>query len=95
MIVDVHGKRFVASYFPFFRKKRYEDFEEWGLRLADGSVSEVTMLVFNTDKPIPEIYENAAWLINEYILEEDDMLTQRALNLKRQLMEIFCERTTE
>jgi hypothetical protein len=91
MIVETRGKRFVASYFPFFKTERGEDFDEWGIRLADGNVSDVTTLVFDTKKPIPELYENARWLINEYVLEDDDALTPKAIQLKRQLMEIFYE----
>lgn len=91
MIVTVYGKQFVASYFPFFRTVRSEDFDEWGIRFADGSVSDVTVLVFDQKNSVRELYENAAWLIKEYVLEEDDALTPRAQALKRNLMEIFHE----
>lgn len=91
MIVTVDGKQFVASYFPFFRTVRSEDFDEWGIRFADGSVSDVTVLVFDQKNSVRELYENAAWLIKEYVLEEDDALTPRAQALKRNLMEIFHE----
>lgn len=91
MIVTVDGKQFVASYFPFFRTTRGEDFDEWGIRFADGSVSDVTVLVFDHKNSIKELYENAAWLIKEYVLEEDDALTPRAQTLKQHLMEVFHE----
>jgi hypothetical protein len=91
MIVEVGEKRFVAFYFPFFRTARGSDFDEWGIRLADGGISDITMIVFDTKTPIPELYENARWLINEYVLEDDNSLTTRAIQLKRQLMEIFHE----
>lgn len=91
MIVTVDGKQFVASYFPFFRTVCSEDFDEWGIRFADGSVSDVTVLVFDQKNSVRELYENAAWLIKEYVLEDDDALTPRAQALKRNLMEIFHE----
>ena len=91
MIVDVDGKRFVASYFPFFRTERHEDFDVWGLRLADGSTSEMSVIVFDPKDTVAELNENAKWLINEYILEDDAALTPRAIALKKELMEIFIE----
>lgn len=93
MKVVVDGKQFVASYFPFFRVKRGEDFDEWGIRLADGSVSDVNVLVFDQKDSIPELYENARWLIKEFVLEEDEMLTPKAQKLKTTLMEIFHEQS--
>jgi hypothetical protein len=91
MNVTVNGRQFVASYFPFFRVKKSQDFDEWGIRFADGSTSDVTVLVFDQENSVPELYENAKWLINEFILEEDDALTPRAQKLKQNLMEIFHE----
>lgn len=91
MIIDVSGKRFVASYFPFFRTERHEDFDVWGLRLADGSTSDMSIIVFEPENTVTELYDNAKWLINEYILEDDCALTPRAITIKRELMEIFYE----
>jgi hypothetical protein len=93
MIVFVDGKRFVASYFPFFRTERHEDFDVWGMRRADGSISEISVIVFEPKDTMPELYANAKWLINEYILEDDDALTPRAIALKKELMEIFYEQS--
>ena len=91
MIVNVNGKRFVASYFPFFRTDRHEDFDVWGLRLADGSTSEMSVIVFEPKDAVVELHANAKWLINEYVLEDDAALTPRAIAIKRELMEIFIE----
>jgi hypothetical protein len=91
MNVIVNGRLFSASYFPFFRTYRGPDFDEWGIRLADGSISDVSVLVFDHTKTMAELYENARWLINEYVLEEDDMLTVDAQKIKKSLSEIFGE----
>jgi hypothetical protein len=91
MRVEVAGRHFVATYFPFFRVKRNDDFDEWGIRLVDGSVSDLTVIVFDHEKSVQELHENARWLINEFILEEDEMLTPKARKLKQSLMEIFHE----
>jgi hypothetical protein len=93
MMLSVGGKQFIASYFPFFRVKRGRDFDEWGIRLADGSISEVTILVFDQNNSIKELQENAAWLIREFVLEEDDALTPRAQTFKYNLMDIFHEQS--
>lgn len=93
MIVFVEGKRFVASYFPFFRTERHEDFDVWGLRLSDGSTSDMSVIVFEPENTITELYDNAKWLIKEYILEDDDTLTPRAIMLKKELMGIFYEQS--
>jgi hypothetical protein len=93
MIVVVDGKRFVASYFPFFRTERHEDFDVWGTRRADGSTSDMSVIVFEPENTVTELYDNAKWLIKEYILEDDDALTPRAIALKKELMEIFCEQS--
>lgn len=91
MHVIVNGRHFVASYFPFFRSKRHDGFDVWGIRFIDGSISDITVLVFEPNNPMPELYENARWLINEFILEEDDALTAIAKKFKQNLMEIFHE----
>jgi hypothetical protein len=93
MIIEAGGKRFVASYFPFFRSERHEDFDVWSIRLADGSVSETSILIFDSKNPLPELHENARWFINEYVLEDDIALTKRAIEIKQQLMEIFHEQS--
>jgi hypothetical protein len=91
MLVIIDGRKFVAEYFPFFRMKRFHGYDEWGIRLLDGSVSDMTVLVFDQKNVVHELHENARWLINEFILEEDDALTPHAQHFKRCLMEVFHE----
>jgi len=92
MIIDIDKRQFCTSYFPFFRSNRNADFDEWNIRLVDETTSDMSILVFDTKNPMPELYKHAEWLIKEYMLEEDDMLTPKAIEFKKQLMEIFHER---
>lgn len=91
MNVTVNGRHFVASYFPFFRIKQGDSFDVWGIRLADGSISDMTVLVFEPENALAELDKNARWLINEFILEEDEALTPNAQKFKQSLMEVFRE----
>jgi hypothetical protein len=91
MNVNVNGRHFVASYFPFFRTEQGNDFDLWSIRFVDGSISDMTILVFEPNNAISELHENARWLIDEFILEEDEALTPKAQRLKQNLMEIFHE----
>ena len=89
MELEVNGKYFVASYFPFFRMEQHEDFDVWGLRLPSGRVEDV--LVFEQAQPLKSVTDYARFLINEYILEEDGALTPKAIIFKRELEELFYE----
>ena len=89
MELEVNGKQFVSSYFPFFRMEQHEDFDVWGMRLPSGQIEEV--LVFEQDQPLISLTDYTRFLINEYVMEDDDALTPRAIEFKRQLEELFYE----
>ena len=89
MHIEVNGKYFVASYFPFFRMEQHEDFDVWGMRLPSGQIEDV--LVFEQEQPLISLTDCARFLINEYVMEDDDALTPRAIEFKRQLEELFHE----
>ena len=89
MELEVNGKQFVASYFPFFRMEQHEDFDVWGMRLPSGQIEDV--LVFEQDQPLISLTDYTRFLINEYVMEDDDALTTRAIEFKRQLEELFHE----
>ena len=89
MELEVNGKQFVASYFPFFRMEQHEDFDVWGMRLPSGQIEDV--LVFEQDQPLISLTDYTRFLINEYILDDDDALTPRAIEFKKQLEELFHE----
>ncbi len=89
MKLEVKGRHFVASYFPFFRVEQHEDFDVWGMRLPSGQIEDV--LVFEQDQPLISLTDYTRFLINEYVMEDDDALTPRAIEFKKQLEELFHE----
>jgi len=91
MIINVQGKQFVASYYPFFRVKKYGDFETWALRLPSGRIEDPAVIIFVNENPLESLIKYAEYLINEYILEDDEALTPRAIEFKRDLKELFYE----
>lgn len=88
-MIEVDGKRFKLSYYPFFRIKSKGNFAVFGMRLPSGQIKEV--LVFNDESPIVALKEYCQFLVKEYVLEDDIMLTPKALELKTELMELFNE----
>ncbi len=87
MIISVDGNRYQFSYYPFFRMEQKDDFHVYGMRLPSGKIEDV--LVFDMVRPLNSLREYAEFLIREYVLEEDDMLTPRAMDLKRELQELL------
>jgi hypothetical protein len=47
------------------------------------------VLVVDVDNQIKELEEYSKFLITEYALEDDDMLTERAKRLKQDVKELF------
>jgi len=88
MIIEVDNIVYKTQYFPFFRTEKYNDFEVWNIRLPSGNLEEV--IVFEVAKPLNYLTEYAEFLIREYILEDDEMLTPKAIELKKDLEELFC-----
>jgi hypothetical protein len=89
MKVTVGNKVFETEFFPFFRTERNEDFEVWGLRLPSGKIEDV--LIFDVVNPMKGLIEYAEYLIREYVLEEDIALTDKAIEFKTDLKELFHE----
>jgi hypothetical protein len=89
MIVEVDKVIYETTYFPFFRTEKHDDFEVWNLRLPSGNLEEV--IVFEVATPLNCLTEYAEFLIREYVLEDDEMLTPRAIELKKDLEELFCK----
>jgi hypothetical protein len=59
----------------------------YGIRYPSGFTEKV--LVFDVDNHIKELEEYSKFLITEYALEDDDMLTERAKRLKQDVKELF------
>ena len=87
MIVEYEGKSYRTSYYPFFRIRRGEGFDVYAITYPSGSFEE--FLVFDVDNPRPALEDYLAHCIKEYLLEDDDMLTSRALRIKKDLSDML------
>jgi len=87
MIVNVDGNEYESIYFPYYRLESNDNFSIWGIRYPSGLTEQV--LVFDVDNHIAELKEYSRFLIKEYALEDDDMLTERARKLKQDVKQLF------
>jgi hypothetical protein len=90
MQVEYEGKIYNTQYFPFFRIKRRDGYQVFGLRYPSGSIERV--IVFDTPEYIQELQNYLKFLIVEYILEDDEMLTPYAKRLKEDIYDLFGEK---
>ena len=87
MIIKHENKIYETVYFPYFRIENNEDYSIFGLRLPSGRIEEI--VVFEKDKYMEELKAHTKFLLLEYGLEEDIMLTPRAMELKNEIRELF------
>lgn len=90
MKVTIGTETYETRYFPFFLKKRYEDFSVYTLRYPSGFLDEI--LIFDQDNYMEELRSYLKFIITEYMLEEDIMLTPMAQRLKKDVIDLFYER---
>lgn len=90
MQVQYEGKIYTTQYFPFFRIKRRDGYQVFGLRYPSGSIERV--IVFDTPDYMQELQNYLKFLIIEYILEDDEMLTPYAKKLKEDIRDLFSEK---
>jgi hypothetical protein len=89
MKITVDNIDYETQYFPFFRAEKHDDFQVWNMRLPSGDLGP-SFLVLHTERPIQSLTEYMEFLIREYILEDDEMLTPKAMEFKNELKELFC-----
>ena len=87
MIVEVEGKSYRTTYFPFFRLKRSKGHDVYTITYPSGRCEQ--FLVFDVDNPFSALEEYLVFCIKEYLLEGDDMLTCRALCIKNDLNDLL------
>lgn len=87
MKVQVNNKIYETKYFPFFLKEKRGGISIYTLRYPSGFVEKV--LVVNENDYIGELEEYLKFLITEYLLEDDLLLTTRALRLKQDISDLF------
>lgn len=87
MRIELNSVLYSFKYFPFFKTETHEDFDIFCMRLPSGNIEEV--IVFDKEAPMNCLRDYSEFLIKEYILEDDIMLTPRALEFKKDLIELF------
>lgn len=93
MKVTIGTETYETRYFPFFLKEKRQDYSLYTLRYPSGSVDKV--LVFDQDNYMEELRAYLKFIIQEYMLEDDEMLTTRAQELKRDIYDLFHETRRE
>ena len=78
-----------TRYFPFFLKEKKDYFSVYTLRYPSGFVEEI--LVFDEDNYMEELRSYLKFIITEYMLEDDIMLTSMAQRLKKDVYDLFHE----
>lgn len=89
MQVEIDNKIYETSYFPFFRMKKYSGYHVYGIRYPSGRIE--TLNVMNYSNYMFELKQYLEFLVTEYLLEDNDMLTPYALRLKKDIGELFDE----
>jgi hypothetical protein len=84
------GKKYKTQYFPFFRIKKLDGYQIFGLRYPSGRIERI--FVMDNASPIPELREYLKFLIKEYVHEENDALTPYARLLKEDIRELFRQK---
>lgn len=84
---------FEFRYYPFFRISKEQTYHKYGMRLPSGHIEKI--LVFDIQYPVFSLREYSAFLIKNYVLEDDDMLTTRAMKIKKDLMELLTNETRQ
>jgi hypothetical protein len=88
MKIEHDGKSYETIYYPFFRVERHsEGFDIYTLRLPSGHIEEIP--IFETNQPTDELKDHLVFLLREFALEEDDVLTPKAMEIKRDVRALF------
>lgn len=88
MKINVDGCTYETIYYPFFRIQRFVDeFDLYTLRLPSGHIEEIP--VFETDQPTNELVSHLAFLLKEFAFENDQALTPKAKDMKRDVRALF------
>lgn len=87
MKVTIGTETYETKYFPFFLKEKRQDYSLYTLRYPSGNVDKV--LVFDSDNYMEELRAYLKFIIEEYMLEEDDALTAHAQKLKKDIRDLF------
>lgn len=79
--------KYESAYFPFFKISSCKDFAIFGLRYPSGKIDDV--IIYNQENFMIECHKHLEYILREYALEEDDMLTKKAKDLKQDVRVLF------
>lgn len=86
-VIIIDNIKYESSYFPFFKISEHEDHAVFGIRYPSGKIDDI--LIFNQKNFMIECQKHLRFLLKEYALEEDIMLTKKALDLKKDVRNLF------
>lgn len=87
MKITIDNIEYETIYFPFYRIKKHKQFTKFGLRYPSGFIEDI--VVFDATNYMEELRGQLEYTLREYGLEEDDMLTPKAMELKRNVRDLF------
>ena len=87
MKITVGTESYETRYFPFFLKEKRQYYSLYTMRYPSGRIDKV--LVLDQNNYIKELKNYLEFLVKEYLLEDDNMLTQNAIELKRDVYDLF------
>lgn len=87
MKITINNKNYETVYFPFFRMYEKETYSCYGLRYPSGMIEE--FIVYNDSNYMSELKKHLEFMVREYMLEDDDMLTPKAKELKEDVCRLF------
>ena len=87
MEVEVDGIIYETIYFPFFRKEQRKGYTLYGLRYPSGFIEDFA--VMEGADYLEELRSQLKFLVKEYMLEDDEMLTPFAKRLKEDVLILF------
>lgn len=87
MQVIVDHKLYNTIYFPFYRISKRETYDLFGIRYPSGRIEK--LIVVDKDNYMFELKNYLEFLIREYLLEDDMILTADARKLKEDIRGLF------
>jgi len=90
MEVTVDGIVYTFAYYPFFKMEDKRDYYVYGMRMPSDKIERIYVLKQNTNKDtLNALKEYAIYIIKEYLLEDDIMLTASAMDFKKDLKDLI------
>lgn len=90
MRINLGEKTYQTVYFPFFRIKEHAHYTIYGIRYPSGNIER--LFVDSRSDRIECFREYLKYLIQDFMMEDDDVLTEHGRKIKEDVYELFGER---